>query len=277
MNYLNLLKRDNYKSFTLKATDNFIKNGHSLLQKYSQISPEGLFENERYAIYLEPGIFDLGGGSLILNKPFVDIIGLEEKNKSIITSNISAQSNGTINQLVDSVRFLNLSIENPNTTFVSPWHELPLSPQNRAFYESRLDLLPSAYFQNIAVGQNFGKTHIENVNFKTLREGIQSTRIGVSYNGFYKDVVAGSFAFGFKGKANGSFKNCIAEDLSFGSFGTEVNGNFENCTALYSSFARSAISVKGKFINCNAKFESFGFQSITNHGTYINCKTDETT
>lgn len=275
MNYLNLLERKNYQSFTLKATENFLENGKNLLKKYSEVSIDGLLESNRYVIYLEPGIYDLGTSSLILNKRFVDIIGLDEKNKSIITSNISASSNGTINQLADYVNLSNLSVENTNTTFISPWHEAILTPEDRNFYEERLNLLPSAYFQNFAVGQNFGKTYIENVEFKTLSSSIQSMRIAQSYNGTYKNVIAGNFAFGFKGKANGIFENCIAGHLSFGSFGTEVKGIFNNCTALYSSFGRQATLIKGKFTNCNAKPESFGFKSIQNEGIYNNCKINE--
>jgi hypothetical protein len=275
MNYLNLLERKNYKSFTLKATESSIENGSNLLKKYSEISDSNLSESNRYVIYLEPGTYDLGTSSLILNKRFVDIIGLNEKSYSIITSNIGSQSNGTINQIIDDVNLVNLIVKNTNTTFSSPWHTLNLIPTDRAFYEARLNLLPSAYFQNIGVGQNFGKTYIENVSFIGATESIQSMRIGVSYNGTYKDVIADSYSFGFKGSANGKFIDCTARNFSFGAFGAETNGYFENCKAAYWSFGSESALVRGQFINCRANENSFGVNASSNEGKYIDCEIEE--
>jgi hypothetical protein len=272
MNYLNLLERKNHQSFVIKATEDYIQNGKDLLKKYSEISNTGLTQDQRYILYLEPGIFDLGSASLILNKSFVDIMGLNQDNKTIITSNISSQSNGTINQLVDYVNLSNLSIRNTNTSFQSPWHTLNLIQVDRAYYEARLNLLPSAYFQNFNAGQNFGQTNIENVDFLTLTESIQSMRIGVSYNGTYKNVSAGNFSFGFKSNANGKFINCIGGNFSFGSFGGEAKGYFEGCTAGYWSFGSQTALVNGNFLNCSAKENSFGIEAAANNGSYINCQ-----
>jgi len=276
MNYLNLLERKNYQSFVIKATEDEVQNGKNLLKKYSEISTLGLGENKRYNLYLEPGIFDLGTSSLILNKPFVDILGLDEKNKPIITTNVGSQSNGTINQIVDNIFLLNLSVNNTNTSFRSPWHVVPnLALEDLEYFQQRLHLLPSAYFQNFSAGQNFGKTYIENVDFLTSTESIQSMRIGVNYKGTYKNVSAGNYSFGYRGGANGNFINCIGGWSSFGSLAGEVKGYFENCKAEYWSFGSEAVVIEGNFLNCNAGPNSFGFSSITNNGTYINCNSYE--
>jgi len=276
MNYLNLLQRKNYKSFIIKNTADQIQNGKDLLKKYSELSAIGLNENNRYIIYLEPGTFDLGSSSLILNKNFIDIVGLNEVNKSIITSDISLPNNGTINQLLDYISLANLVVKNTNTSFASPWHTLTLTEEDRIYYDDRLGNLPAAYYLNLSPGQNFGQTYIENVDFISLTESIQSMRNRVSYNGTYKNVSAGKFSFGFKGRANGKFINCIGSSYAFGSYAGEANGYFENCKANNYSFGACAIIVTGKFINCKANQKSFGIDAGINNGSYINCENDVT-
>jgi len=276
MNYLNLLQRKNYQSCIIKNTKDAIQNGIDLLKKYSEISVIGLSLNDRYIIYLEPGTFDLGSSSLILNKNYVDIVGLNEANKSIITSNIGALNNGTINQLVDYISFANLVVKNINSSFESPWHTLSLTDDDRRYFDARLSDLPSAYYFNLSPGQNYNATYIENVDFITLNDSIQSMRIGVSYNGVYKNVSAGLFSFGFKGAANGKFINCTADSFSFGSFAGEVNGYFENCKSKNWSFGPNSMLVAGKFVNCQANQNSFGVNAKINNGSYINCENDVT-
>jgi hypothetical protein len=274
MNYLNILERKNHQNFILKATDNEIENGKNLLKKYSEISSNGLNEDNRFVLFLEPGVFDLGNSSLILNKTFVDIRGSSDKVQSVITSSLGVQNNGTITQLVDHIALSNLIVKNTNTSFVSPWHTLNLPMEERMFFEERLDLLPSAYFQNFSPGQNFGKTLIEDVRFITLSESIQTMRIGAAYYGTYKNVSAGEFSFGFKGSANGNFINCDAGSFSFGAFGAETNGYFENCKAKYWSFGSKAALVRGNFVNCKANENSFGVEALTNEGSYIDCESN---
>jgi hypothetical protein len=275
MNYLNILERKNHQSFILKAAANEIENGKNLLKKYSEISLDNLNENNRFVLFLEPGVFDLGNSSLILNKSFVDIRGSSDKVKSVITSNLGVQNNGTITQLVDYINISNLIVKNTNTSFVSPWHTLSISIEDRRFFEERLDLLPSAYFQYFNPGQNFGKTVIEDVDFITLSESIQTMRIGAAYYGTYKNVSAGNFSFGYRGSANGNFINCNAGHFSFGSYGAETNGYFENCKAKYWSFGSKAALVKGNFVNCKADLNSFGVEALTNEGSYVNCESNE--
>jgi len=271
MNYLNILERKNDRTFVLKATEDYVQNGKNLLKKYSEISSIGLGPDNIFTLFLEPGTFDLGNSSLVLNKTYVDIAGLSEVNKTIITSDIGTQSNGTINQIVDYVKISNLLVKNTNISFQSPWHTLSLPEEDRLYFEARLNLLPCAYFQNFSPGQNFGKTTIENVDFITLSESVQTMRIGTAYYGTYKNVSAGKFSFGFYGSANGNFINCTADSFSFGAFGGETNGYFENCTANNWSFGSEASLVKGIFVNCKANENSFGVDATTNEGSYINC------
>ena len=274
MNYLNLLERKNASTFVVKATEDYIQNGKSLLKKYSEISEQGLTSSNRFTLYLEPGKFDLANSSLILNKPYVDIAGLNENHRAAIVSDVGVQNNGTINQVTDYINLSNLIVENVNTSFVSPWHTLSLPDEDRDYFEQRLNLVPSAYFQNFLPGKNFGKTMIENVDFVSSTESIQTMRIGVSYYGTYKNVSAGRFSFGFYGNANGNFINCTANSFSFGAFGGETNGYFENCTAKNWSFGSEASLVKGKFVKCKANENSFGVGATINEGTYINCESN---
>jgi hypothetical protein len=273
MNYLNLIPRESSKSFILKAGEDPLENGKNLLSKYYEISRQLFNRENRYTIYLEPGTFDLGKSSLVLNYQCIDIIGLDEKDRSVITSDIGVENNGTINQLKDDVVLRNLTIKNTNLSYISLWHTENLSREDKRYFQDRLNLLPSAYFRNIGPGENFGYTYIENVNFITLKESVQSMRIGTTYNGTYNNVYAGNYSFGAFGWVNGTFTNCIGGFLSFGFAGIEVNGNFENCHAREASFGIQATQIKGTFKNCSNYGYTFGQDSLENKGIYINCVT----
>ena len=275
MNFLNLIKSSDADFYTIRATEDPVLNGTNLLNKYNSLSLN-LGSSNRFTIYLEPGIFDLKTSSLILNKNYIDIVGLHPTNKSIITSNMATPSNGTINQLVDNIKLSNLNIINSNSNYIYPWlaYNSILTPNELTYYENLLSTVPSCYFRNIPNGQSYGSTYLNNVAFTSNNISILTMRAATEYDGSYIDCEAGNYSFGFKGKANGTYINCKAGFLSFGSFGSEANGYFENCTAGGYSFGANTNYVAGKFKNCTAINNSFGEGSTQNLGQYINCKTE---
>jgi hypothetical protein len=275
MNFLNLIKSSDTDFYTIRATEDSTLNGTNLLNKYNSLSLN-LSNSNRFTIYLEPGIYDLRTSSLILNKSFIDIVGLHPTNKSVITSNISTPSNGTVNQLVDNIKLVNLNIINSNSDYVYPYLAFStiLTEFEVNFYQNLIDTVPSCYFRNIPNGQSYGSTYLNNVAFTSNNISILTMRGGTEYDGTYIDCQAGNFSFGFKGKANGTYINCTAGFLSFGSLGSEVNGYFENCTAIGESFGTYATSIAGIFKNCTSQNNSFGAESPQNLGQYINCKTE---
>jgi hypothetical protein len=276
MNFINLLKSSNSNYTLIRATNNNQLNGINLLEKYNSLSNSNLSNLNRYTILLEPGVYDLKNSSLILNKDFIDIIGTDPSSKSVVKSTIGIPLNGVINQIADNVKLVNLQIANVNTTYSYPWviYHYILSPNELNYYENLLHTVPCAYFRNIPINISKGNTYLENVIFESINQSIFTTRIGVDYDGEYKDCEAGPYAFGFKGTANGKYINCKAREFSFGSFGSEVNGYFENCIGGSNCFGYSALSVKGLFKNCSANNKSFGIDSIQNNGQFINCNTE---
>jgi hypothetical protein len=275
MNFLNLIKSSDADFYTIRATEDSVLNGTNLLNKYNSLSLN-LGSSNRFTIYLEPGIYDLKTSSLILNKNFIDIVGLHPTNKSVITSNMSTPSNGTINQLVDNIKLVNLNIVNSNSNYIYPYlaYNNILTQYELNYYQNLLSTVPSCYFRNIPNGQSYGDTYLNNITFTSNNISILTMRAGTEYNGTYIDCQAGNYSFGFNGKANGTYINCTAGFLSFGSLASEVNGYFENCTAIGESFGSDATYVAGRFKNCTSQNNSFGAGSTQNLGQYINCKTE---
>jgi hypothetical protein len=81
----------------------------------------------------------------------------------------------------------------------------------------------------------------------------------------------GDFTFGDNPiTVNGTFINCIGDDLLFGAYGT-VSGTFINCIGLLDSFRGTA---SGTFTNCQGGDYSFGTFG-TASGTFTNCQGGE--
>lgn len=274
MNFLNLLKTTNNNFYILKNTKDPILNGKNLIEKYNSLSNVGFNNETRFTLFLEPGTYDLNRQSLILSKNYIDLIGLDEVNKSIVQSDISLINNGVINQIADSIKLGNLKILNTNMSYINIWliYNDILTDEERDFYFRLLNTVPSSYFRNIPNGRNFGNTYIKNVDFMAANNSISTMRINTVYAGNYIDCTAGDFSFGFNSTIVGNYNNCHGGSFSFGSKALGVNGSFENCRALSNSFGSYASVLAGSFKDCAAMYASFGLDSITNTATFTNCK-----
>lgn len=277
MNHLNLSKISNSNSYIIKNIDP-ISNGNFLISKYLEIANTipNLSENNRFTIFLEPGIYDLGDKALILNKDCIDIVGLHESDKAEIVSNIGLINNGTILQLVDDVKLINLTLMNLNTTFSFQLFTIPnlylINKPAYDFHRALVNTVPAAYFYNVPE-KNVSKTYIENVTFFTQNPSVMSMRLGINYKGTYKKCDAGEWAFGCFGGADGIFIDCYAESNAFGTSGSSVAGYFENCVSKYgASFGFNANFVAATFKNCTSGPSSFGFEARINRAKLINCK-----
>lgn len=93
----------------LRVTNDPIANGQELLTQYGSISISE--DNAAFALLLPPGRYDLGGQSLNLYSPRVDIIGLgENPEQQKIYSTVP--TGAVVNVLSDKISLKNLSIAN---------------------------------------------------------------------------------------------------------------------------------------------------------------------
>lgn len=271
MNFLNLLKTTSSNYYILRNTNDSILNGKNLIEKYNSLQN---IDEKRFILFLEPGIYDLNGQSLILSKNYIDLIGIHELDKSIIKSDVSTINNGVINQIADNIKLGNLKILNTNISYINIWltYNDILTEEERNFYFNLLSTVPSSYFRNIPNGQNLGNTNITNVDFDSLSNNISTMRIGTVYAGNYTDCTAKDFSFGFNSIILGSYNNCRGGSFAFGSKGIGVTAAFENCKASSNSFGSFASVLNGSFKDCVGGLNSFGIDSITNTATFTNCK-----
>jgi hypothetical protein len=95
----------------IKITNNPIENGKKLLKEYEEISEDNYNQNNRFTLFLPPGVYDLGNKSLNLYKPSVNIIGLGEgaAQQKIISS---VPTGAVFNILHDGLNIKNLTINN---------------------------------------------------------------------------------------------------------------------------------------------------------------------
>ncbi len=246
----------------------------------------------RAVVLLLPGVYDLGYNFITLGgvSPFVDIVGLGDREDIVITSSNSV---GTIHIDDDNDYILkNLSIfnqgisgssmteggsivHNASATDTGRWYNLILgsyTTENTNFagtYSYITGLVTDILNGTIDVSAT-----VSNCNFADNSCGYSATA-AVTIGGIIKNCVGGNQCFGFSNNSNvtigGSITNCTGGDFCFGysnsgSITFNSNGYLSGCRSGSWSFivsGGSTIIINGKIINCNTTNDHcFGYASL---------------
>ena len=151
------------------------------------LTPGGnaLSATNRATCFVLPGRYDFGTGNgtnhgLVLDTQFVDLVGLSSNpSDTVLASQISTPSRGTLEQTADNVKIANLTLEisatgDPGTYAVAP----------------------AAYWPTT----NLPNAECRNVVFRSTNESAgYGMRAVIIYSGKYTDCIAGIFGFGANG------------------------------------------------------------------------------
>lgn len=216
------------------------------------LTPGGnaLSATNRACVIVPPGRYDFGTGDgsnhgLVLDTQYVDLIGLS-RDGTILTSQITTSSRGTLEQTANDVRITNLTIE-----------LVGVLGDGHAYHPV----------------SNLPLTRCDHVTFKNA--GNYSTTDGLNYSGTYTNCISGDYSF--VGTASGTFINCACGNYSFGGgWGGAASGTFVNCTAGDSSFgtADGGNGLTGTLRDCD--LEVNGIFWVASTGVVINCKFKQT-
>lgn len=210
-------------------------NGINLIQAVARAKatrPHGqpLSASNRVTVLLFPGRYVLPDSGLVLDVPFVGLVGLA--NPEVVR--LESEGNVLV-QMADEVWLENLTL---HCTATAP---AGLGPQDKA-----------AYFP----ADNLSRTVVRRCIFSAANQG-WSMRLGITYAGFYEDCVAGPRAWGGPGNFAGRAVNCQAGPWSFGAGGL-FSGFATNCTAGPGSFGAGGTGFHGYAQRCTAGADSFG-------------------
>jgi hypothetical protein len=213
-----LLNRGN-AHIVVETTPNSVSNGVNLAAAYARARAmrprnQALSSTNRATVFLFPGTYTLAG-PLILDTPFVDLVGLGNNRA------IRLESEGDVLvQTADDVTIENLTVHCSSTM------PLTYSAVDKAAY---------------APASNLARTVVKNCIFNGSNNGL-SMRLGVDYAGYYENCHAGPLSFG-AGRFFGNARNCSAGHDSFGGSGVlidcEVHGSIN-----------SSVPLAGKLIDC---------------------------
>lgn len=204
-------------------------NGASLLAAYAQaktLTPNGsaLSATNRASVIVEPGMYDFDGQSLTLDTEFVDLVGLDEKNTVLHTTNAS-----TIVQSADDVAIRDLTAKCTNTA---------------AAANNRTD--PAAYDP----ARNLPNAKVKNVTLEGITNGHATTHDTVNTDSFvgtyeFVTVKAGDAFQQFGG--TGRFIN---SPVSWG-LGLASTARLYHCGGPTGSFASKDAAAKTLFCYVN--------------------------
>lgn len=226
-------------------------NGTDLVAAYAAAktaTPHGaaLSKNNRFTIFLLPGVFTLTGGALVMDTQFIDLIGLSTDSGSMhwTTGGFAALEAGDIQlQSTGQVLGLNTGANDVDVTIAN------------------LSLLSSG-----ASGNHGFNPTTTGLQFKMLNVFVQNTAAqtnagmapNVSFSGYYEDVRCwNTNSFGFRTAGS-----------------VLALGTFVRCKAAQNAFAGSLVdgsgSADGIFIDCEADGGSFG--RLAASGTFLRCR-----
>lgn len=242
----------NGSAFTIVGgSANSTTNGTNLVNAYAAAklaTPQGaaLSKNNRFTIFLLPGVYTLTGGALVMDTQFIDIVGLSTNSGSmhwttggftaLEAGDIQLQSTGNTLGLTAAanvdVTIANLALLSSGASGNYGYNPSVTGPQFK---------MRNVFIQNTAAQTNAGMAP------------------DVSYDGFYEDVRCwntSSFASRVAGTSNaiGVFIRCKAAQTAFG--GSNADGTNGQATGL--------------FIDCEADGGSFGRNVAS--GTFIRCR-----
>lgn len=244
-----------------EVTPNASTNGLNLLAVYARaksLTPNGqpLSADNRAVVLVSPGNYDLTSGPLTLDTEFVDVAGLSPVpgNQFLFGNPDATTGTGILRQTANDVH-----IENLRVRYTRASGEI-VSYDNAA---------ATAYYPD----SGSTNTVVRNCRFEADDTNGFSMRLGIFYAGTYENCTAGALGFGSGGgTASGTFTNCTGGIYAFGSFGGTASGKFTNCAAGHDSFGSSSGTASGTFTNCTAGDWGFGSDggSLAS-GTFTNC------
>jgi hypothetical protein len=222
-----------------------LANGTNLIQAYARakaMTPHGqpLSGTNRATVFLYPGKYLLADSALVLDTPFVDLIGLGNARATRLES-----EGNTVVQSADDVALENLTFHCSSAAIPT------FGPQDKAAYG------PS---------DNLSRSVLKNCTFSAANNG-WSMRLGVTYAGSYNHCTSGPRGWGGPGNFSGNAVDCQAGEFSFGSGGT-FTGAATNCSAGSASFGGGSTGgFHGFAKRCTAGQNSFG-----GSGQMIDCE-----
>ena len=238
------------------SADSALANGTALLAAYTAaklLTPSGaaLSATNRAVVFVAPGRYDLGTTPLVLDTPYIDLIGLSRnRDDAVITAAISTNDSGTLMQTASDVHIANLT--------------LLCTVGNAASFSSPQK--PAAYMP----WSNLSLTVMTNVKCQGFNNAI-SMRSGVEYSGTFTDCESNTIGFGYGGMASGTFTNCLT-GAGFG-YQAAAPGRFVHCRATGTGFGFGSVS-SGTYIDCEGGGGSW-CSSIG--GKLLNCRVTTTT
>jgi hypothetical protein len=263
-------------------SDTDLQRGAKLLAAYQSAKDiiPAASANGRITVLIPPGAYDLGTAGIILNVPYIDLIGIVpvrftkraylSPGPGLVAERTIALypyicglrlygSGNVIRQSTDNVRIANMVVDHVFEGEYTPGS----GDWNTAAY------WPDGFYPN---------TVIEHVRFSTYGEDDEasiSMRTEINYPGTYRDCVAGHSSFGRNAAVSGTFEDCVGGNYSFAGHDdpnglSQAAGFFTHCSAGDKSFGGPR-SATGKFKNCFATDGSFGGSGGKSSGTFEYC------
>jgi hypothetical protein len=282
------------------VTDSPTTNAQNLVAAYLKaklLMPNGqaLSATNRAVLFVPPGQYDLGGGQLLLNSEYVDVIGMSGKREDqhiVGTADIQ----GVVRQTANNVGIENLYVsctrdtgslfgfdtdpaayypESGTTDTVIRNCRFESNDTNAWAMRIRIEYLGT--YERCAGGQNslggFGGTASGTFTDCTCAYGAfggSGAAAPGTASGTFTRCTGGSMSFAGGGTANGIFRDCVGGPYAFaGNYGTAI-GTFTNCTAEFESFG-GAGGASGTFTNCTGGSNAFGGQMGLADGAFTNC------
>lgn len=220
-----------------QTSSNAISNGANLVAAYArakamQPHSQPLSANNRASVLLLPGTYRLADSALVLDTPFVDLVGIG----TIAATRVESEGNALV-QIADNVRLENLALACTSTT------PSAFGSSDRA-----------AYFP----ADSLSATVIRNCTFSGSNNGL-AMRLGITYSGFYEGCTSTARGWGGPGNFSGIAAGCNSGPYSFAAGGL-FSGSATNCIAGEGSFGAGGF--QGIAMRCTAGQGSFGGAGI---------------
>jgi len=229
-----LLNKGNAYIFA-ETGSNPATNGLNLIAAYARartMTPHGqpLSSANRVTLFLWPAVYVVPDGALVMDAPFVDLVGVG----TAAATRIESQGNALV-QTANDVTIQNVTLHCASTTPITF-----TATDKAAYYPA--DNLNRAILRNVVVGG--------------ANNGL-GMRLGITYSGYFENVTCGARGWGGPGHFTGAALHCTAGDYSFGSGGV-FTGAATNCQAGIGSFGAGGGGFHGFAKNCSAGGDSFG-------------------
>ncbi len=278
----------------VQATTNGAQNGLNLLAAYAEAKTKSPSANNRIAVVLPPGTYDLGSSTLNMDTTHIDVCGLVETPVTAILPR-GAQLLAKPPAVIESTAGFAINMTGSTDSMVR--HISVLDGEIRTGVDATA---AGNTLYHVYAGGGIDYDHsyarylhcwgyLDSFSGDAWQHSPNPQREGLGPKGYYYACIAGddSFSgsalgcdcsgvflhcsggyggFGISGSASGIFINCVAGDESFGE--DEASGTFINCQGGSDSFGWRTAS--GTFTDCQAGEYSFGYRLAS--GTFTDCQ-----